>query len=125
MTDSQRFTSYEACLINNLSIGTVEEAFALMPSLTDKFPSETDLETIFNRLQDFQQKDDSALDTERTVLTSSHLKGGGGDVDMSDMESMASSAQSPNYSPTSHTLSSPGSIGDADGDGDTPMVDVD
>mmetsp|Transcript_105754 Transcript_105754/g.129031 ORF Transcript_105754/g.129031 Transcript_105754/m.129031 type:complete len:199 (+) Transcript_105754:41-637(+) len=50
----KKFTLYESALINNLSINSVDEAFTLIPTLKDKFPKSSELDTILNQLQDYQ-----------------------------------------------------------------------
>ncbi|ETO05715.1 hypothetical protein RFI_31679 [Reticulomyxa filosa] len=57
LSKSGKFTPYESALLNNLSIGSVDEAFTLIPSLRDKFPNSDALNTILQQMSDYQDVD--------------------------------------------------------------------
>lgn len=59
MNKCKKFTTYEASLINNLNITSVDEAFTLIPSLKDKFPKSEELAMVLNQLRDYQKEEDN------------------------------------------------------------------
>jgi len=59
MKKDNKFTAFEAALINNLNISLADEAKTLIPSLADKWPDDNALATTLNRLADYQQGDES------------------------------------------------------------------